>query len=58
MSALRQALEVTDEEWIDMMRLYRQLNCSLTTSTPEEMERFSDLFVRTLAGKGDHPEDV
>jgi hypothetical protein len=52
MSALRQALEVTDEEWIDMMRLYRQINCSLTTSTVDEMERFSDLFVRTLAGKG------
>lgn len=56
MSVLRQALEVTDAEWAEMMRLYRQLNCSLTTSTPEEMERFSDLFVRTLAGKGDPAE--
>ena len=44
---------MTDQEWIEMMRLYRELNCSLTATTPSEMERFSDLFARTLAGKGD-----
>lgn len=53
MSAINQAAQVTDQEWQEMMRLYRELNCSLTATTPEEMERFSELFVRTLAGKGD-----
>jgi hypothetical protein len=53
MSAPRKASEVTDQEWIEMMRLYRELNCSLTATTPDEMEKFSDLFARTLAGKGD-----
>lgn len=53
MSAIRQALEVTDEDWAEMMRIYREIRGNVASATPEEMERFSDLFARTLAGKGD-----
>lgn len=30
------------------MDLYRQIRDNLTATTPKEMERFSDLFARTL----------
>jgi CO dehydrogenase/acetyl-CoA synthase gamma subunit (corrinoid Fe-S protein) len=53
MSANRKVIEVTNEEWAEMMRLHKQINCSLAASTTEDLERFSDLFARTLAGKGD-----
>ena len=53
MSALRKALDVTDSEWMEMHRIYREMKTGLTAATPEEMEQFSDLFARTLAGKGD-----
>ena len=53
MSASRKSNEVTDQEWDEMMRLYRQINCNLAVLTTSDLERFSDLFARTLLGKGD-----
>jgi len=52
MSASRNSNEVTDQEWDEMMRLYRQINCNLAVLTTSDLERFSDLFARTLLDKG------
>jgi hypothetical protein len=52
MSAFRKSNEVTDQEWDEMMRLYRQTNCNLAVLTTSDLERFSDLFARTLLDKG------
>lgn len=45
--------ELTQEEWNEMCALKRAINDGPACIAPHKMERFSELFVRTLRGKGD-----
>lgn len=53
MSAPRKSINVTKEESRELLDLFRQVDTSLTSTSVEELERFSDLFVKSLLGKGD-----
>jgi hypothetical protein len=44
--------ELTKEEWNELVALKEAINYSPHTVTPEKMEKFSELLVRTLEGKG------
>lgn len=51
MSAQRKSIEVTKEETKELLDLFRQIDASLTSTSVEELERFSDLFAKSLLGK-------
>lgn len=46
-------LPLSEEEWEEMCALKRAINDGPSCIAPQKMERFSELFVRTLHGKGD-----
>ena len=45
--------QLTEEEWIELNALREAINYDPRTVSPEKMEKFTELFVRTLEGKGD-----
>jgi hypothetical protein len=45
--------ELTKEEWNELVALKEAINYDPYTVTPEKMEKFSELLVRSLDGKGD-----
>ena len=45
--------ELTKEEWNELVALKEAINYDPHTVTPEKMEKFSELLVRSLDGKGD-----
>lgn len=45
--------ELTAEEWIELNALRKAINYDPSTVCPKKMERFTDLFVRSIEGKGD-----
>lgn len=45
---------MTDEEWNEMVSLKNEINFNPANVVPEKMERFSELYVRSIAGKGDN----
>mgnify|MGYP003325766236 CR=1 FL=1 len=45
--------ELTKEEWNELDALRRAINYDPRTVSPEKMEKFSELLVRSLLGKGD-----
>jgi hypothetical protein len=45
--------QLTEEEWIELNALREAINYDPSTVSPEKMEKFTELFVRTLEGKGD-----
>jgi hypothetical protein len=45
--------ELTVEEWDELNALRRAINYDPHTVTPEKMEKFTELLVRSLQGKGD-----
>lgn len=57
MSAPRQSINVTKEESKELLDLFEQVGNSLTSTSVEELERFSDLFAKSLLGKGDQAID-
>lgn len=57
MSAPRQSVNVTKEETKELLDLFEQVGSSLTSTSIEELERFSDLFAKSLLGKGDRTID-
>jgi hypothetical protein len=44
--------ELTQEEWKEMIALKDAINYHPSTVSPEKMEKFTELFVRSLEGKG------
>lgn len=44
---------LTDEEWKELCVLKAAIDDSPATVVASKMERFTELFVRTLYGKGD-----
>jgi hypothetical protein len=47
--------ELTKEEWLELVALKEAINYDPHTVSPEKMEKFSELMVRSLEGKGDVP---
>ena len=47
--------ELTKEEWNELVALKEAINYDPSTVTYEKMEKFSELMVRSLQGKGDQP---
>jgi len=45
--------DLTTEEWNELNVLREAINYDPITVTPEKMEKFTELFVRSLEGKGD-----
>lgn len=41
------------QEWNEMVALKDAINYNPSTVSPEKMEKFTELFVRSLEGKGD-----
>lgn len=53
-SATSQQLgDLTAREWYELQALRRAISDSPASVHPKKMERFSELFARSLAGKGD-----
>lgn len=44
---------LTVEEWNELDALRKAINYSPASVHPEKQERFTELFVRSLRGKGD-----
>lgn len=53
MSAKRCSTGLTDAEKAEMAVLFHQIKANLSSSTTVDMERFTDLYARSIAGKGD-----
>jgi hypothetical protein len=50
--------EMTTEEWNEMDSIRRAIRDMPSSVSPEKMERFTELFVRTLSNADDaHPND-
>jgi len=47
--------ELTKEEWDELVALKEAINYNPSTVTYERMEKFTELMVRSLEGKGDVP---
>jgi len=45
--------ELTTEEWNELNALRQAINYDPHTVSPEKMEKFTELLVRSLQGKGD-----
>jgi hypothetical protein len=44
---------LTEEEWNELNALRKAINYNPHTVSPEKMEKFTELMVRSLEGKGD-----
>lgn len=44
---------LTDEEWNELVALKDAINYYPSSVTPQKMEKFTELMVRSLEGKGD-----
>ena len=47
--------DLTKEEWNELVALKEAINYNPSTVTYEKMEKFTELMVRSLEGKGDVP---
>jgi hypothetical protein len=47
--------ELTTEEWDELVALKEAINYDPASVHYDKMERFSELMVRSLEGKGDQP---
>jgi hypothetical protein len=47
-------VELTNEEWNELVALKDAINYNPSSVHYEKMERFTELMVRTLEGKGDY----
>jgi hypothetical protein len=45
--------ELSTEEWNELVALKNAINDNPATVCPQKMELFTELFVRSLEGKGD-----
>jgi len=47
------ASKLTEDEWNELNALKNAINLYPSTVAPQKMEKFTELLVRTLDGKGD-----
>jgi hypothetical protein len=46
---------ITQQQWDEMNKLRIEISHNPAACTPKELERFSELFALSIAGKGDMP---
>lgn len=46
-------MELNKEDWNELNALRQAINYNPASVHPEKMERFTELFVETIRGKGD-----
>lgn len=46
---------LTKDQWDEMVALKNAINDNPATVHPDKMERFTELLVKSLEGKGDQP---
>ena len=51
-------MELNQEEWNELVGLKNAINEHPASVHPQQMERFTELFVKTLEGKGDSIKSV
>lgn len=51
-------MDLTQEEWKELIDLKNAINQYPASVHPDKMERFTQLFVRTIEGKGDLTPDI
>ena len=49
---------LTREEWDELNALRKAINYNPSQVCPQKMEKFTELFVRSLRGKGDIPKNI
>ena len=47
--------DLSDDEWTEVQALRKAISEAPSTVVPWRMERFTELFTRSLFGKGDLP---
>jgi hypothetical protein len=47
-------MNLTQEEWEELVSLKNAINYSPSTVVPHKMERFTELFVRSIEGRGNN----
>lgn len=47
--------KVNDEEWNELVSIRNEMNSNLMAQDPRTQERYTELFVKSLEGKGDQP---
>jgi hypothetical protein len=50
-------MDLSQEEWNELVDLKNAINEYPASVHPDKMERFTQLFVRTIEGKGDLTND-
>lgn len=45
--------DLSPEEWEELISLKKAISQSISSVHPAKMERFTELFAKSLAGKGD-----
>jgi hypothetical protein len=48
-------MKLTDDEWKEMNSLRKAISYDPSTVVPEKMEKFAELFVRSIEGADDSP---
>ena len=48
--------ELTKDEWKTLVHLKDEISNNCSTIVPEDMELFTELFVKTLYGKGEYTQ--
>jgi len=51
-------MDLTQEEWKELVDLKNAINQYPASVHPDKMERFTQLFVRSIEGKGDLTPEV
>lgn len=46
--------QISDKEWKTLVHLKTEITNNVSTIVPEEMELFTELFVKSLYGKGEY----
>lgn len=57
MSKQRANNELSDVEWRELNAMYQNMRGYLACYSTGELERFSDMFARSIAGKGNPSGD-
>jgi hypothetical protein len=50
--------EISVEEWNTLVHLKDEISKNCATIVPEDMELFTELFVRSLYGKGEYTQNL
>lgn len=50
-------MKLTNEEWNELVTLKNEISLYLTSINSTEMERFTELMVKSIEGRGNYPHN-